>query len=336
VESEPEIQVPDPGGPGTPGQEPVVLATEDEGAGPYKSLLVPLVVVPALIVMVAVLVAVLFGLLSGSESSPRDNLQQLLEGGVNERQQAAFGLVRQILEYQTALGEGREPEWGIDASFLDRLRNAREQVGEPERPGEVWVPFVLSCLLAQLADSGGVDQLLAVTRYDDALDPDFTFRTNAIFVLGSIGEDLAEADRLRVAGAMIGFLDGEDEGLAWLATGALQNLAGPDTVTALQGVLGSRRIDMRLQAALSLAALGDAGGTEVLLELIHPGPYVAERELDGARWAPQTVSISRQKALTALQELGRLPDRATIEAQIEAESDPNVKAKLLELGAVAD
>ena len=59
---------------------------------------------------------------------------------------------------------------------------------------------------------------------------------------------------------------------------------------------------MRLQAALSLAELGSDSGAEVLLELVSIEPYQAEHEADKARWAPQTVSVSRRKVLSALRE----------------------------------
>ena len=42
---------------------------------------------------------------SCSESPPGDNLEVLLSGGVNERQQAAFALVGQILAYVDQLNE---------------------------------------------------------------------------------------------------------------------------------------------------------------------------------------------------------------------------------------
>ncbi len=327
VDDTPEIEIAAPRTPDDPQD------AGDGGDSPYKSLLVPLVVVPALIVMVIVLVFALFGMLSGSESSPSDNLGRLLTGGVNERQQAAFGLVRQILEYQTARAEGRDPEWGIDATFLDDLRAAQAGITAPTTPGEVWVPFVLSSLTAQLGDANGVDELVGMTRLGDDLDPEFTFRMNAIFILGSIGRELPEASRERVAGALIGIVDGEDDGLALLAAGALQNVPSSRTDATLEGLLGSRRIDMRLQAALSLAELGNPAGNDVLLELIQVEPYLAERNDDPVRWADQSVSISRRKALAALRELGRTPSSEVLQALIDDDGDPNVRSAALELAS---
>ena len=321
-----KIEITDPGPP----------RPEPQDDAPYRSLLVPLVVVPAMIVMVIVLCVALFGLLSGTEAGPRANLDQLLNGGANDRQQAAFGLVRQILEYQHSRSEGREPEWGIDESFLDQLRAAREGVPAPKAPGDVWVPFVLSSLTAQLGDSEGVDQLVEMTRLSDALDPDDVFRMNAIFILGSIGQELPDASRTRVAEALIGILDGDDEGFARLAAGALQNLPSPGTVPALKGLLGSRRVDMRLQAALSLAELGDPAGVPVLLELVQAAPYDRERELDPKKWAAATISLTRQKVLLALAELDRIPAAAVLQALVDDDEDPNVRSIALELQSRID
>ena len=87
-----------------PAAEPtqIEIQTEDEPQSPYRNMWVPLLVVPALIAMVLVLVASFFQLLSTDQKSPQQNLELMLNGGINERQQATFELVRQILEYQHA------------------------------------------------------------------------------------------------------------------------------------------------------------------------------------------------------------------------------------------
>lgn len=303
----------------------------EEGKSPYKNLWVPLLVVPALIAMVLVLVASFFQLLSTEEKTPEENLALLLNGGINERQQASFELVRQILEFETASHAGREAEWGIDASFLDTLRRERERIPEPQVSKDVWVPFVLSSLLAQLGDADGVEQLVEVTRLGEAFDENATFRTNAIFVLGSIGLEMGEPERLHAAERMIEIVAGEDDGLALLAAGALQNLASPGTVEALRGLLGHRRADLRLQAALSLVELGDSSGADVLLGLVGREAYEQERAQFPKRWPPQVVSPTRLKVLDALAKLDRLPDAAELRAAAEEDADPNFKSKVLEL-----
>jgi len=309
----------------------IEIQTEEEKESPYSNMWVPLLVVPALIAMVLVLVGSFFQLLSTDQKSPEKNLELLLHGGINERQVASFELVRQILEYQHASNEGREAEWGIDKSFLDELRRERAQIKAPEVPNDVWVPFVLSSLLAQLGDGDGVRQLIEVTELSEEFDPGASFRTNSIFVLGSIGLELEESLRHQVAERMIVLVSEEDDGLALLAAGALQNLASPGTQAALQSLLGNRRADLRLQAALSLTELGDDSGTKVLLELVPRTVYEAEHEAFPKRWLPQTVSATREKVLDALAVLKRLPPAEELMALAEGDEDPNFKSKVLTL-----
>lgn len=324
-----ELEIPDgPLSPGSPGSSAEDGASEEEGG--YRNMIVPLVVVPAMIVMVAVLIAVLFGMLSGDVRSPAENLERVLNGGANERTQAAFELVRQVLDFETAKTEGREPEWDIDPSFLEDLRRARAGLAEPETEGDLWVPFVLSSLMAQLGDADGVHQLLEMTRLPQKLDPDFRFGQDALFILGAVGDELSDPLKREVGARMIELTRGEDEGVALLAAAALQRLPSAETDAALADLLGARRLDLRLQAALSLAELGSDRGREVLLEALGTEPYERERAGDERRWAAATVSTARLKALRALKSLGvALP--AELRAALEADGDPNLRSAVLEL-----
>ena len=327
-----EIEIPDPT-PGEPGPETAVPADPPESQGPYRNLLVPLVVVPAMIVMVLVLIFVLFGAIAGDEDSPRQNLDRLLSGGFNERQQAAFNLVRQVLEYRRADAEGAAPEWDIDASFLPDLRAAREGVGKLEDPGDIPIPLVLSSLLAQLGDSQGVSQLAEMTALSAALDPDGQYRLYAAWTLGAIGRELQPRDRAHAAETLIGLLESDDAGLVLVATAGLQNLPSAETTAALSGMLQSRVLEQRGTAALSLAALGDVAGAEVLREMLLPETYAAERSEEPTKWPPLRVSESRSKALEALVELGLAPSRKDLERWADEDADPNMRAaarKLLE------
>lgn len=321
-----EIRDPDPLGPDSAGG-----AEGSAPGGPYKNLLVPLVVVPALIVMVLVLVFVLFGAVAGEEDSPRENLERLLNGGFNERKQAAFNLVRQVLEHEEAVAHERAPEWEIDASFLPELRAARESVGELRSPKDVAIPLVLSSLLAQLGEGSGVEQLCAMTQLAEELDPEREYRLYAAMTLGALGPRLAEGERTLAAGALIRLLGDEDAGLVLVAIAGLQNLPSPGTIPALQGMLVRSALEQRASAALSLAALGDASAVPVLAEMLTLEPYAAERAASERRWPPQRVSESRCKALTALATLGRAPERAELERLAAGEADPSVKRAALEL-----
>src|SRR6476619_1565875 len=101
---------------------------EPLGAGasqsPYKNLFVPLVIVPAMIVIVLVLVALFFGWIQGREASLVENLDRVVTGGAGERTQAAFSMVVQLAENQEAKNSGKPLPWPLDASFLPKLRDA--------------------------------------------------------------------------------------------------------------------------------------------------------------------------------------------------------------------
>jgi len=162
-----EIQDPDPSesDPVEPdgaagGQGEAADGEPNAAESPYRNLLVPLVVVPALIVMVIVLVVAFFSMVTGKEDSPRQNLERVLNGGFNERKQAAFNLVQQMLALQQAEAAGQTPEWSIDESFLPALRQARASVGPIQGSGDVPVPFLLASLLARLGDPEGLEELV--------------------------------------------------------------------------------------------------------------------------------------------------------------------------------
>ena len=72
------------------------------GESPYRNLWVPLVIVPAGIVIAIVIVFALFGAISGDEASLSENLARVVEGGKNDRQQALFNLARQATENHQA------------------------------------------------------------------------------------------------------------------------------------------------------------------------------------------------------------------------------------------
>ena len=258
-----EIRDPDP-----PGGEPA--PAEAAAESPYKNLLVPLVVVPAMIVMVLVAVVMLFTSMTGKEDTPRENLQRLLDGGFNERKQAAFNLVRQVIDARRSRAEGGVAEWDIDASFLPELRAARASIGPLERAEDVPIPLVLSSLLAQLGDPEGVAQLAEMTALGDELDPAREYRLYAAMTLGAIGGELAEPEREVAAGTLIALLASEDAGMVLVAIAGLQNLPASGTVPALGGMLTSGSLEQRGSAALSLATLGEQRGAAVLREMLAP------------------------------------------------------------------
>ncbi len=303
----------------------------DEPESPYRNLLVPLLVVPALIVLVMALIVVLFLGIVGEEASPADNLERMIHGGSNERTQAATLLVTQVLEHVMAEREGREPQWEIDATFLPDVRRAWDETDEDD----VQARYVLSTIQVHLGDREGLARLTSLLSLRDELDPKAEMRFRTLYFLGAKGPDLDAEARPAAAAAVIPFLDHEDRGLRTMAAVALQTLPSPSTVPALRETLRDGVLAVRGNAALALTHHGDDAGVEVLHELVDPASYEEERAQDPTLWTrAEDVSQSRRKAVAALARLGRdedLPRLRTI-----ADEDPDLNVREVALRALKD
>jgi len=290
------------------------------------SRIVPLVVVPALIGMVLVALVAFFSTLTGKEDSPRENLDQLLHGGANEREQATFGLARQLLDFRVARAEGRAPEWDIDASLLGDVRNALSEIDARGAPEDLDRRFVLAGLMAELGDPDGIAHLAEIAATTSPADPGGEIRIQAVLALGNLAGEHGEAERELAARTLIGLLTDADDGLVLAASAGLQRLPGPETLAALGVLLDRPRLEQRVTAALSLAALGSKAGVPVLTEALAFEPYELERAGDPKKWQAPTVHESRRKALRALIDLGAAPGEAELARLAEEDPDPEMRS----------
>ncbi|MCZ6596509.1 MAG: HEAT repeat domain-containing protein [Planctomycetota bacterium] len=288
--------------------------------------MVPLVVTPALIVAVFVGISVLFGGLAGDVASPAENLDRMLHGTSNERDQASLVLVQQVFDHIMARQEGRESEWKIDDSFLPDLRRTWEETAEED----VLRRYVLAVILVQLGDDTGVARLGFILDLSEDLDPGGELRFGVLLCLGALGPDLHVEQREQAAQRAIPFLRNEDAGLRSAAAIALQTLPTPETVPALQAALIDGSLAVRGNAAISLSHLGDGAGVDVLHDLLDPATYAAERGLDPALWTrAEDVSRSRVKAVEALARLGRPEDLERLREIAAGDPDLNVREAAL-------
>lgn len=320
--SELDVRDPDPEENQPEGEGASAVSAPVEGAGdaPYKNLLVPLVVVPAAIVMSLVLVFALFGAIAGDPSSPSENLDKLIHGGTNEREQAAFGLVLQAMEVWEARESGEEPEWQIDASFLPTVRAAWERTDERDYEQR----YVLAILLGLLGDEAASTRLMELLDMPASDDPEGTMRMFVLRSLGLMGEPSSAA---RVAS----FTRNEDRVLRVTAASALQNLDAPESRDALRDLLAEPDLDLRGMAAISLSYLGDEAAVGTLRELLDMAAYEREQELYEGRWRRgEDVRRSRMAGLRGLWRLGRGEDRELVVQMSEAEPDIEVRAVALE------
>lgn len=307
--------------PPTPPQSPEVPAS----GGAYRNLFVPLVVVPFLVVGVIALVFVFFGAIRGEDPSMEQNLRSAVEGGANERKQAALSLAAQALENSVARAEGREEPWPAPPDFLAALQRAWAELPHDDDPH---LRLVLAQLLAQQGDPGALEKLEQVLATPDAEDPEGEVRVYAMLATTWLADE-------RAAALLIPFLDHADPFLRQSAAGALQGVPGEASRAALRGLLDAPDLELRGQAAISLSRLGDAGGAGVLRELVRPETYAAEGLREAGKFqGERAVHEARLEGVRGLARLGLPEDRALFEQLAAGDADHAVReAAMLALQA---
>ena len=312
---ETEVEIPD-----QPTQ-PVESSAEEES--PYRNLWVPLIVVPAGIVMVIVIVFALFGSLTGEERTLQENLMTVIDGGKNEREQALFSLMQQVSENRRALNQGEDPPWEVEPGFTERVVDAVERTQEDEFPTRLALGGLL---IGMDAPERGVDVLLPLLSLGEGEDPGAKLRFQAAQNLGFSGDALAVP-------ALIKVLDSDDEGLRVVAAMSLGNLPGDAVRGALVASLGDSALAVRGTAAMALAQLSPPAteARPTLQDLTGTDVYEAERQENPAKYSRASdVSRFRINALKALARLGEASDWEHI-AGLKSDGDPNVVDTVLRL-----
>ncbi len=290
------------------------------GEGPYRNLWVPLVVVPFLVVGVLVLVYVFFGAIRGREATIEENLQRVIHGGANERKQAALSLAAQVEENRRAQAEGREPAWAVQGDLLRELRRAWDEIPPDDNPH---IRLALAQLSAGYGDPDALAKLAGFLELSEAEDQRGELRAQAMVGLSWLGDP-------RAAEAMAPFLTHTDPFLRQAAAAALQRVPGPRSIEALRGLLDDPSLELRGQAAISLACLSDASGAAVLLELLRPETYARARAEDPGKFRSEVrVHETRLEALQALSRLARPEDRAFLESLAAEDQDPGVRERAM-------
>jgi len=273
-------------------------------------------VVPFLVVGVIVLVFVFFGAIRGRDASILENLERVVHGGSNERQQAAVSLAAQVVANRAAELSGREPEWEVEGDILLALERAWAQLPADDNPR---IRLALAELSAHYGDPAALTRLATFLALPDSEDPRGELRVPAMIALSWLNDE-------RAAEALVPFLGHSDSFLRQSAAAALQNIPGETSRTALRGLLGDPSLELRGQAAISLAKLGDDAGAEVLRELIDRQSYAQVRAADPRKFAAErSVHQARVEAVRALARLGRPADRPLLEALAADEADPAVR-----------
>lgn len=290
------------------------------GEAPYKNLFVPLVLVPAAIVATILFVFVMFSAVTGGESSLQENVQKVMTGGQNERDQALLQLVRQLELNREAKAKGEELPYPVEGGFTASLRKAWESLP----PEDVALRFVVATALMQNDPEEGPEKLLELAQLDEELDPEGDFRFKALLNLGSTGDPTVRPQLIRS-------LSDPDRGLRAVAAVALQRIPGEETAEALAGALLDEDFDVKANAALSLSHFADPRAADTLRWLTEEETYTQEHARDEARFGKaERISSSRAQAVHALARLKRSEDRPLLEALAADGSDLIVKSAALE------
>jgi HEAT repeat protein len=301
-------------------------AAPDVASSPYKNLLVPLILVPAMIVVVLLLVPLLMGTLYGEEASMDQNLQRVLQGGANERTQAAFALVEQLAENNRALLLEEEIPWEVTDELQQNLVSALEGLDD----GDPQLQYVLSSALMNLGDPAGLEGLRGILSLGEGADPGAELRFQALLSLGIRGESESFQD-------VANFLGSDDVGLRQVAAGCLRFFPKELSLPSLKEALGDNDLSVRLNAAIGLSWLGDASGASLLRDGAGEELYQAERDREPGSYARQDiVRDTRVKAIEALIRLQRPEDRAFLEGISADEEDLEVREAALRVAKTSD
>ena len=216
------------------------------------------VIFPVAIILVALAIYLGLGLLTVERKSAEDYLNTIRVGGINSRWQAAYELANVLDQEQR---EGR-----LGRRFVGELI----RVFEASRSDDPRVRRYLAAAMGRVRDPELVGALIAALD-----DPDDETRINALFSLRAQGDPGAVPHLIRVA-------SNDDAGLRKAAVYALGGLVDPLVPPALEQALHDRAPDVRWNAALQLAGMGNNAGLDVLEEMLSPG-YLEELGLNGGQ-----------------------------------------------------
>lgn len=258
----------------TPSTPAVTGDTANAPAVPTRRVVVQFFVGPLLIVLLCAGIYFLFGVVVFEKKTPSDFLTEIRSGSSSERWQAAFELSRW---FASAPEEARDPKF---ASEVVRLFEGSSH----EDPR---VRRYLALALGRLGSSAAVGPLIAALD-----DPDSETQLYAAWSLGAI-KDRAAIPPLTAR------LAAQDPGMVKMASYALGAIGDPSVAPLLSPLLEHGVAEVRWNAALALAQLGDASGRGVLLGMTEPSELAL---VEGMSESQKSEAMSN--ALLALHRIG--------------------------------
>lgn len=282
-------------------------ATPDTGEMPDEDveamnqtlpMILSFLVVPLLIVIIATGVLLAFGLAAYENAEPEQFVQMLQSGSANRRWQAAFELAKMIRQ---------DPEGLREQGLGSVLTDVFEQTPGDTEENRAVRQYVASCL-GSLGDPVAVPALRAAVHDPDA--------KTAIYVMTALGQ----LGAVEAAPDLVAVLADDDPGLVKAACYGLGGMPSVAAADGLASVLTHGVADVRWNAALSLAKLGDTRGGPVLREMMDR--QVVANVPDIQPEQVEAVMTSGIRGATALELEGLEPVLQRL-----AEQDPNLKVR---------
>ncbi len=225
---------------------------------------------PLIIIAFGVGIFVLFGYMAYEERSPEAYLSQIRNGRgssvLDRRMWQAAAELTNVIAVQA--DELRDTEFAGELleTYID-ARPALEDTDNPIDPASLATAMQVRRFLAMsIGHLGDVRAIPALTV--GLSDPDAETRIWTMWALGEIADPSA-------APAVVELLDGPDAGVRQMAAYVLGALKNPMAIQGLQITLNDVAPDVRWTAAMSLAQLGDASGSELLV-LVTDREYFAD------------------------------------------------------------
>jgi len=234
---------------------------------PEKSILKVLfhsfVIIPFLVAASLVFVYSLFSLLTYEDATPFDYLNDIKIGGATKRWQSAFELSKIL---------SSSDEISRDNRFVSEMINIFEQSKHDDNR----VRQYLALAMGRTGNHIFIDPLLS------GIEDENTENIPAIIRALGLLESERAVQKLKL------FLDHEDEHIRLQTVIAFGNIADPLAIEDLKKSLYDSQPNIRWDAAISLAKIGDDSGRDILLKLMEGKifinfPEVDVREQDQAR-----------------------------------------------------
>lgn len=255
-------------------------------------------ILPLLLVVGAVGVFLLFGLIAHEDKSVDEYLAEVAGGGINEPWQGAFGLANKLVQDESLQG---------DPAVARRIADTLEHSNADD-------PQVRKFLLLALGRVGHESSVPVLVEHLD--DPDADVRLKTLWSIGNIGVPAASGSATVVAER----LKDEDAGVRGYSAYVLGTLDNPAAIGPLEIAVNDAVGQVRWNAAVALARLGNDTGLAELHRMIDRDHLVATGELNAQQ--QQDAMIAGIQALAML----RAPEAQNRLAELR-DNDPDGRVR---------